>query len=252
MAGFLPIVAVFEPNLNGGMTRTNTFALPGASLVVVSAIGVAAALLNSSRRAMQTFILAGVLPPLLLGLVTQVRVHLAARTAWDEQVQIWNELFALAPNIREGTKVYFVLPGYQDRWSFATWGRMPLTFDWDVSSALNLLYGNNSLKVAPDFIVLDDGDSLYGAVLFPDLQDPTLNYIELAPDGILNHRDGSVTPYDRALFLAFDGNPRHLRLIEDLRAELLVRWPTPGYSPSDHLIQFPLPDAEYRWLVRTR
>jgi hypothetical protein len=164
--------------------------------------------------------------------VTQAWVQSSTRTAWTEQRHIWADLLELAPNLTDDTTVYFVLPGYTDRVGFANWRRIPLQGDWDTTSALKVLYNQASLR---------------GDVIYPDIETPVEP--TLTEKGIVHYWEGKVTPYDRALFVAYDGNPKRLRVLENLQTELALGWTTPTYTPFRHIVASPLPQVELRKLV---
>jgi hypothetical protein len=234
IAGYLPIVIAGEPSLNGVNSRVNTFASFGGSLMVVSILGVLAALTSRRGSELKRLLAAGTAPLLALAMITQVWAQYDARTAWREQTQIWRELFVLAPDIVDGTMVYIVLPGYEDRVGFENWRRTPLFFGWEPSSAIQLLYGKRDLNVN---------------VIFPNVN-PGIGMPVPTENRILDpYPEGVSTSYDRALFVVFDGSPRHLRVLEDLQSELAINWPTPTYQPYERVSRGPPPLTEWRHLV---
>ncbi len=231
-AGYIPFIFAIAPNLSGMLSRVNLFASLGASVVLVSLLGIGAMILKCNRR--QAEIMTGIaaIPLIFLGIMTQIWVQRNVQIAWDEQKQIYNNLFNLAPNLAENTTVYFVLPGYEDRSGFANWKRLPLQGDWDSTGALQVLYGNSSLR----------GDVIYTNI--ETSVEPTLT-----ANGVIHYYEGRITPYDHTIFVAFDGNPKHLRIITNLQTELSINWPTPTYKPFDLIENDPPPDIDLRRLV---
>lgn len=244
VAGYIPISFLYEPNLDGLVSRVNLFALPGASLALVSVLYGSALIMARHQRQVRLLLLAGSVPLIALGFLTQVWVQHDIRGAWVEQKQIWAEMFDLVPNLTDDTMVCFVLQGYQDRVGFANWRRTPLSANWEVAAALQVLYGN---------------DSLWGEVLFPDLE--THGEAILVEDGVINPWTGKKIPYDRALFVLYNGDTGHLSVVDDVQSELSVTWPTPTYAPYERItgsdsaesppVEEQSPDLAWRWLVET-
>jgi hypothetical protein len=232
IAGYIPVILMFIPNLSGTLTRVNTFASIGASIALVAMVNMGALILGRNR--MQVGVIMGitVIPFIVLGAITQVWVQQSTQVAWLEQKQIWRELLNISPGLAEGTTVYLVLPGYKDRVGFSNWRHLPLMGDWDATGALNVLYNDASL---------------HGDVIYPDIETPTEP--TLTDKGIVHYWKGKVTPYDQALFVIFTGNPKHLKVVTDLQAVLSVSWPTPNYMPYQHILTYSPPVIELRRLV---
>ena len=145
---------------------------------------------------------------------------------------MWQELFEVAPQLTNGTAVYFVLPGYNDRVGYVNTRRLPLSSSWEATAALNVLY---------------DQTTLHGDVVLPDANN--LGEPELTPDGVRDFVTGRVVPYSAAVFVTYAGTPRHLRVVEDVSRELGLMWPTPDYAPEQHIVRLPPPPIELRRLV---
>jgi hypothetical protein len=174
----------------------------------------------------------GAIPFILIGVITQTWVQQNTQEAWVEQKQIWNELLALAPNLADGTAVYFVIPGYEDQFGFANWQRLPLKGNWEITGALQSLYGNKSL---------------YGDVIYPQFD--TSIEPSLCALGIIPIQKDKLVPYSQALFILFDGKHKTLKVIENLQNDLTLSWPTPTYKPLDHILTGQQPETEWRKLL---
>jgi hypothetical protein len=168
-----------------------------------------------------------VIPLILLGIAIQLQVRYDDRTSWNEQKQMWHEFFDLAPDLKDGTIVYFIFPddGEKEASLNRNKRRTPLHGAGDVGAALNILYGRHSLQ---------------GDVTTPD---------SLLRDGVKNQYTGQITSYDSTIFMVFEGHPKRLRMIEDLQAEGLTTFDVPIYKPHEHIIQIPTTQTQYRWLV---
>ncbi len=230
VAGYLPIVAVFSPNLSGRFSRVNLFALPGASLVTVAVLHGVAVLLARYHKQINMLLVASVIPLLIVGMVTQVWIQHDARVAWQEQKEIWNQLFDLAPDLEDDTKVIFVLTGYEERVGFVNWQRTPLTSQWEVNRALQVLYGKQNVSAD---------------LFFRDLD----SKVELRPDGVASLGSGNLVPYASTIFLIYEGEPRVLRLVEDLQVELALDFHPMDYAPTIHILDVRAPSVAWRILV---
>ena len=134
----------------------------------------------------------------------------------------------MAPDLKDETTVYFILPGYQ---SLRPAERTPLTAIWEASGALRVLYGK---------------DTLVGEVAFPDLDPP--GSLSFQQNGVVYPMHASPTPYNRTIFMIYDGSPRHLRLVENLQSEFKLNWAVTGYSPNSRIIN-DQPKTDLRWLI---
>jgi len=233
VAGFIPIISVYLPNLTGVGSRFNLFALPGASLAVAALLWSIALLLARKERQIELIMVISALPLLFIGIWTQAWVQHDARISWQEQKQIWADLTPLVPNLVDDTAVYFVLPGYGVQPTIHNWHRTPLTAEWEVSSALEVLYDNPTLR--GDRVFLNGG--------------PRFGNPELRPEGIVDYWTSETVPYERAIFVAFDGPPGTARIVEDLRTELSLEWTPAGYAPRSRITAPPVDGFTNRWLV---
>jgi hypothetical protein len=232
IAGFFPVIVLFMPNLSSMLSRVNFMAIPGATLIIVAGLNAGALILSSNSRRIEILVGLASIPLVILGMMTQIWVQKETQTAWVEQKKIWSDLIALAPNLTEDTTIYFVLPGYQDRVGFANWRRIPLQGDWDTDAALHVLYNNQTLQ---------------GDVIYPDIQTPVEP--ALSEKGVLHYWEGRLTPYDRTVFVIYDGYPKRLRIIEDPVKELNMTWSIPLYSPEKRILVKRNIENRYRQFV---
>jgi hypothetical protein len=226
-AGYIPAVIVFRPTFSALNSRVNIFALPGAAATLVALLATVVLLLTWKQPQVNLMIMAGVAPLILLGMMVQLQVQYDNREAWKEQKQIWQEFFELAPDLKDGTSVYFILSGNENQKPSLNRNgqREPLFASWDVGAALNILYGKDSLR---------------GDIISKEM------FLE---KGIKNRYSDEIEPYDYAVVAAYDGNLRQLRIIEDLEAENLVDFSVSNYAPYKHIIENPTTWVDFRWLV---
>ncbi len=114
----------------------------------------------------------------------------------------------------------------------ANWRLFPLQDDSGTTSALQALYNNKSLRAD---------------VISPDSEWPSKPI--LTNNGLIHYWYMYVTPNENSLFIIFDGNPRHLRVLEDLQIGLNIYWLTPTYRPYDHIVIKLLPKIKMHKLI---
>ena len=225
--GYIPFIAIFMPTLFPLGSRLNLFALMGATVAIVALLAVVALILKRKQSQINFMILATAAPLIILGTLTQAQVQRDDRLVWEEQKHMWHELFALAPDFKDGTSVHFIIPDNASQASLLNRNklRLPLRGAWDVGTGLNMLYGKHSLR--GDIAVKES----------------------FLPGGIKAYYTDSITAYDQALIVAYDRDSKQLRIVEDLEAENLVDFPVTNYAPYEHIIETPTSQTSFRWLV---
>ena len=96
-AGYIPVISVFLPTLSGIGSRFNLYASVGGSVVIASTLMIGSLLLARYRAQVTYLFLASAVPLLLIGVVTQATVQYHNRIAWQEQQQLWRQIFRIAP-----------------------------------------------------------------------------------------------------------------------------------------------------------
>jgi hypothetical protein len=140
-AGYIPTIAIFSPTFYSVHSRMNIFALPGAAVTIVALLNVVLLLGMRNQSQINSTVVIVISPLILLGMLIQIGVQYDNRVAWAQQKQIWQELFELAPDIEDGTKVYFLLPDDQQGLSLNKYSRRsPLRVSWEIASAHNVIY----------------------------------------------------------------------------------------------------------------
>lgn len=231
VAGYVPFIINFAPNLDDISTRANMYAIPAASTIIVAMIGLFALLLARSRKQWQVLLWIGVVPLLIIGLGVQMTIQQRWSSAWDQQTKIWKQLFILVPNFEDNTTVVLVLEDYQDL-GYAE--HPPLYAQWEVEHALRVLY---------------EEESLSGRILFPsaDIYSEAL----LTPDGVVGAYL-EETPYDQVVFVKVEivRGTAKLRLLYNLKEELSLPFQASGYDPEYRIDQTPTNYWRYRYLVK--
>ncbi len=226
-AGYFPSIAYFRPTIFQLHTRLNIFPLMGASITVVALMAVIVSLINRKQRQINIMMLAGTIPLIFLGTMVQAQVQFDDGVSWEEQKQIWNQFFELAPDLANDTRIVLILSENEEQTPSLNRNgqRLPFAGGWDISTGLNMLYGRTDL-----------GGDLAAAESFSE-------------QGVKAYYGDSVTPYEQVIVLVYDGSPKRLRIVENLAAENLVDTPIPSYKPYEHIINVPTTHIQYRWLV---
>jgi hypothetical protein len=203
-AGYVPTIAVFLPNLSSYGSRFNMFATIGAALTLTAGLMIGALVVAKHQAQTKVLFLVTAIPLISLGIVTQAAVQFDSRVAWQEQRQIWQALFSVAPTFKAHTKVLFILPGYQARASYQSWQRTPLSAAWEASSAIRLLYNNSTLSAD---------------VIFPDISEPTEP--SFSAKGVLTQDTGILTPYAQTVVFIYEPDVHTLRQVDTLPPDLV-------------------------------
>jgi hypothetical protein len=234
MAGYIPFIFAYEPNLSGIISRVNYFSLFGASISLAAIIYLLACI--SAHELRRLYLMMGIMvaPFIIIGIFTQIWIQKDSQVAWEEQKIIWTDLFNIAPDLSENTTVYFIFPGYSDRIGFINWKRLPIQTDYGANAAIQALYGKEKLKAD---------------IFFPDIQNPAEPKVD--EDGIVHYWYGTVTPYKDALFVIFEGNPRQLKIVYDLQSTLSIKnFTISTYVPDQHIIGNKPNNDMLRFLVK--
>ncbi|MHB1415264.1 MAG: hypothetical protein ACYC1C_08430 [Chloroflexota bacterium] len=197
--GYVPVIAVYLPNLSDISSRFNQYAVFGGSLALAAALMIGVHLIARSRQQIFKLFWASSLVFLLLGMITQYLVQEDHEVAWNEQRVLWNRLLTRAPSFKDDTVILLILPGYQDRVGYQNWKRTPLHAEWDASSAVRILYGNPTLSAR---------------LLFPDIETTTES--RLTPEGIVSAETGDFRPYASVAAFVYDDGSQTLERLEKL------------------------------------
>jgi hypothetical protein len=129
--------------------------------------------------------LIGILPFVIMGWTMKSIVLHDSQTGWNDQKQIWQEIFRLAPDLSPGTHVLLLLPDYGENfYGAAPFIGGPIFFGY----GLNLFYGNSDLA---------------GHFINGDLNTPIYSTDTISLDYFSDLNDVTV-PYSNALLFIFD------------------------------------------------
>ena len=227
IAGYIPVITIMDPNLINVSSRINQFAIPGASVVIVSMIVLAVLAVARFRRQAHIMILAMIIPLILIGAFVQVSIQYQDRKTWKKQTQMWSSLFQAVPNFKNDTTVLFIFPGYRQM-SFSE--NPPLVADWEANYGLRVLYNNETLT---------------GHIYFPDID--LYSEAQLTPDSLIGPR--SKSSYEKLVIVVYDLKSRQMKVVKDMQQELGLSFTNTAYRPDLRIINDIPPDVRYRFLV---
>lgn len=159
---YFPIILVNNPNPRYPLSRVYHLPAIGASLVICATLFGVCQLMEHSPKRARLMALAGLIPLLAVGIAGHVMTSHAVSRAWADQKFIWNSILEQANQLEDGTRVLLLLDGNAER------SRDPHPFIsgiWGFTSALNLLYENDTLygtfiMGSPSKTLDIDGDDL--------------------------------------------------------------------------------------------
>jgi hypothetical protein len=219
IAGYIPVIALWEPTFYGDSTRTNFVAILGAALIVVSLTAAVVTFLSKKTEIPSRMLNLVLVPFILLGMIYQIHSQNQRIKVWEFNKQFWQDMFQAVPNVKSETKLIVVVPGYQKLKPFEM---LPFRGDWEVESALDVLYNNPDLFA--EYYYLDS----------PVLED---NWIPTSGD------------YSNFLFIYFDHESGRFSIIQDPVASLNLLIDVQSYNPESKIIDFTPDVGEYRGLV---
>ncbi len=196
-AGYIPVIGLKGPTLDGNSTRNNLFAIAGASIMLVSSISslVALKVKTYDEISKKTSLL--IIPFVVIGVVYQIWSQNQRFNSWEDQKTIWNNVLEIAPALHENSKVGIIIPGYKD---LAYFQILPFTWRWDARNATRILYNDQSLDafyyylergIGPLNQIPEDTDWSKTLLIYVDPRN-NYSYIISEPEKVL--------PLDRTIF----------------------------------------------------
>ncbi|MGE5223800.1 MAG: hypothetical protein ACM3PY_15285 [Omnitrophica WOR_2 bacterium] len=229
VAGYLPVITIYQPSLYEVSTRVNFYAIPGAALMAAALLNLGAVLLANYAEQLRAMVLAGAVPLLLVGMTTQMMVQNASRQVWDGQKELWTQLFEIVPNAPDRTIVIFVLPGYKHLGFAQT---PPFVASWEVNWGLQVLYNN---------------PYLFGGYDYPDIN--VGGEVKMLPEGVLIESLETPIPYSKIIFVQYDPGIRRLKLMTRIEETLNLPFSVQGYNPIQNLLSAKANTLQYRYMV---
>lgn len=230
IAGYVPVISVYNPVLDGVTSRVNFFSIVGASLLLGSVITIFAVLIAKSLSHAQIMTAAALIPLVIHGVGIELWAQNEYRSAWNIQKQIWNGVFKTLPGIKDGTTVFIVMPGYRGKPRL--FERKPLVAEWEVQSGMVVLYNNVRI---------------YGRYYYRDIPYPQS---ELLSTGIKQFYSTQIIPYEKTIFVYFDPDSKEIQLVERIEDVIRLPFSVKNYRPQDNILQLKPSSTIYRWLVQ--
>lgn len=228
IAGYFPIIALYRPAITVIASRVNTFAVPGAALMLVSVVTLFVLFVAHSNLTKRLTVIAILAPFIVAGIFVELQVHRENQIAWDTQKKIWNGVFATIPNIHTQKRIVIIIPGYQRLRPFQSY---PFNAAWEIDAGAQVLYNN------PD---------ISGNYYYKDVQGVELLFTK---NGFRPIPTDKVIPYKRLVFVYYDPQSDSVTLIQDLEGSLSLPFAVNNYHPLENIISAKEFTAKFRWLV---
>ena len=229
IAGYIPIILLYSPSLNGNASRVNSYAVLGASLMMVSIASILATLLANSTLTKRLWIIGIILPFILIGIFTQLQINKENKITWETQKKIWNGVFETIPNINDQKRLVIIIPGYQQLRPFESY---PFLSGWEIEAGTQVLYNN------PD---------ISGNFYYKDIVPVNLLFTK---NGFRPIQTDRVIPYKKLIFVYYDPQANTAEVVEDLEKKLDLPFSVSNYNPSENIAPPEPSTADFRWLVQ--
>ena len=82
-----------------------------------------------------------------------------------------------------------------------------------------------------------------------DLKGDVVTKEQLSSAGIRDAYTNNITPYQEALLVTYDQNPKQLRIVENSELEKWIDASALNYAPHGYIIDTPTTQVDFRWLV---
>jgi hypothetical protein len=218
-AGYVPVIALWQPYFYGDGSRVNYGAIPGASLMISALMGALFTILFKERRGVRKRLLIFVIPLVMAGLAYQVHGQNIRQRVWQVKKDFWSQMFEVVPGIEPGTKVVIVIPDYENLGPFEM---LPFRGDWEAESALRVLY--NTQELFAEYYYMD----WTGA---PDNWQPV--------GGDLG----------RFIFVYYDPQLSDIRIVQDPYGALNLPYEIENYDPEKRIIAYKEEMGGFRFLL---
>ena len=229
IAGYIPIIALYSPSLHGNASRVNSFAIAGASLMLVSAVAIIATLIARSIPQIRLLSATILLPFIITGVFVQLQVNKERQIAWETQKIIWNGVFGALPDIKDEKSVVIIIPGYEHLRPFQP---LPFISSWEIDASAQVLYNNSNIG---------------GHYYYEDLQETELQFTK---NGFKPLPTDRVISYKRLIFVYYDPQTQTVELVENLVEKIPLPFSVNNYYPHENISPAKPTTADNRWLVR--
>ena len=229
VAGYFPIIGLYNPSLNGHASRVNSFAIAGAALVLTAFVAILSTALARSIPQIWPFAAAIIAPFILAGIFIQMQVNVENQATWETQREIWNGTFETIPNIQDKKGIVIIIPGYEKSHTFSIY---PFSTAWEIDSGAKVLYNNQDIN---------------GYFYYKDLQD---QQFEFKNNGVIPPGTERMIGYKRLIFVLYHPNDNRVELVQNLEETLSLPFSVNNYTPQENIVPEQPSTADWRWLVQ--
>jgi len=227
--GYIPVIFLYSPSLQGNASRVNSFAIAGASLALVSIVAVLATFLAKSNVQIPYLTVVIIFPFILTSVFIQLQLNKEKQIAWETQKNIWSEVFRVVPGIRDGSKVVIIIPNYDHLRPLES---PPFTSSWELDDGAKVLYNNPKI-----------GGYLY----YKDIQSTELLFTK---NGFRSSSTDKIFPYKKLIFVYYNPQSGKVTLVENLKQTLSLPFSTSNYNPYENMSPANPSGSIFRWLVQ--
>ena len=222
IAGYVPIILNYQPNIYGHLSRVNLFSIPGAALILLATIHTILVSMSPSHAIAEKLTIVFVLPLIFVGAVVQLQTQEAYNQSWDEAKIFYQELFNQVPDVRSGTHIILELSGYENNStiyrplfssSWAAWCALRVLYD-DIDLVVNYKYNQIAVPYYPSFNILTS-----------TLQTDTIS---------------AIGDPGKLIVIDYDRQTHALRIRKDI-SDLQENIVDDGYSPQDRILPLKAP-----------
>jgi len=218
-AGYIPVIALWQPIFYGDGSRVNFSSIPGASIALIAGMAGMITLIVKRKEHIYRMLVIAIIPLLVLGWAYQIHSQNQRFRTWEINKTFWKSMFEEIPNVRDGTKLVAVIPGYT---ALEPFEMLPFKGDWEIQSAFSVLYNN---------------PELFGEYFYMDMPGHPDDWVPIDED------------LSRFLFVFYDPENSQFRIIKDIGSALNLPFETIDYDPDQRIIPYTSDVDDFRWLV---
>jgi hypothetical protein len=217
IAGYIPIILNYQPNIYGHLSRVNLFTIPGAALILLAVIHTILASVSLNKITAGKLTLIFVLPLVFVGSIVQLQTQEAYNKSWAEAKTFYQELFNQIPDVENGTHIILELSGYENSGALY---RPLFSSSWEAWCALRVLYDKVDLVV----------NYKYDQIAVPNY--PSFNVLTstLETDTI-----SAIGDPGKLLVVDYNRQTHTLKIRKDISG-LQENMSNDGYSPEDRIL----------------
>jgi len=228
-AGYIPIIGLYRPLLNGHASRVNMFAVAGAAVIVVSLVALFSTFLTQSTFQARFFAVSLILPFILIGVFVQLQINKETQMAWNTQRNIWNGVLRTVPNIRDERNIVVIIPAYERLRPFESY---PFTTAWEINAESQVMYNNPTVG---------------GIYYYKDLQNQDFKFTK---NGIIPPGTERLIGYKRLIFVLYNSKDSSVELVNNIEETLALPFEIDNYTPNENIVPEEPTTTRFQWLMQ--